>query len=255
MRAAGEVDDPEKARNLLASVEVPRRKSRRAPVDAGGGSSAALSASAGFPEAAAAAPPVSSVLLGSLDRCNLGAGVLADLGRALGDDYLAVVDANWSRTWVGWQSLVEYVCSQAWQGDEGYLDAVVPHVANVVKRFLMVAAQNSGVPGSDEERLRALSASGFRRGVGLTFGLNDCCADSLLQLLMAGGVLRPSITVEERRVACASFREYLLLDADEHVRPRDLRGQVCPEVHPSRINQCLWKPIVESQTFCLTTER
>ena len=94
----------------------------------------------------------------------------------------------------------------------------------------MLAVQNSDeVPGTEEERLRALEERGFKRGCGQTFGENNCCTDSFLQLLMDSGVLRRSITLDERRVACAEFRAFLLSDAEDRLRPRDLRGAVAPE--------------------------
>ena len=194
-------------------------------------SRARFRASSAAPAAAIVdAPAVSDVLKGSLDRCNLGVGVLADLERAFGDGYKGVIDAEWSRDWAGWRELAEYAMGQAWQSDEAYLEALIPQVAEVVKRFLMLAVQNSDeVLGSEEERLRALNERGFKRGVGHTFAENNCLTDSILQLLVASGVLRSSISVEERRVACAAFRASLLSDADERLRPRDLRGAAVPE--------------------------
>ena len=232
----GADEDAAKARAELAASAPPRQKSFHGVFSGGGslgaeGTKARSRASSAPPAAAVVhARAVSDVLKGDLDRCNLGVAVIADVERVFGAGHNAVIDAEWSRDWAGWRELVRCARAQDGQSEEAYLEAVIPQVAEVVKRFLMLAVQNSDeVPGTEEERLRALEERGFKRGRGQTFGDNNCCTDSFLQLLMDSGVLRRSITLDERRLACAEFRAFLLSDAEDRLRPRDLRGAVVPE--------------------------
>ena len=234
----GADEDAAKARAELAASAPPRQKSFHG-VGSGGGSfgaegTKARSRASSAPPAAAVvhARAPSDVLNGDLHRCNLGEGVIADIERVFGAGHKAVIDAAWSRDWAGWRELLRFARAQDGQtdDDEAYFQAVFPQVAEVVKRFLLLAVQNSAeVAGTEEERLQALEERGFQRGRGQTFGDNNCCTDSFLQLLMDSGVLRRSITLDERRLACAEFRAFLLSDAEDRLRPRDLRGAVAPE--------------------------
>jgi hypothetical protein len=74
---------------------------------------------------------------------------------------------------------------------------------------------------SDQENLWELEGSGLVKGCGEVFGENNCCADSLLQLLMWHGILSAAISKEQRQEACAGNRSALnVSDPALGLRPR-----------------------------------
>ena len=106
---------------------------------------------------------------------------------------------DWVSTWQGWQYL---------QSD---LETCVDDEEAIVKRcmqdFARITLQNQTVAGkSDAERRSELEESGIRIGVGLVHNNNECCSDSLLQLLASLDLVDRSFRHDPnaRRVACAS---------------------------------------------------
>ena len=82
-----------------------------------------------------------------LCRGNLGAGVWATLEREFGDRALEVVNTGWAKDWCGWQDLVASVAEFDDLDEEAFMERSLGLVADTVRRFLMLAAQNSdGVP-------------------------------------------------------------------------------------------------------------
>jgi hypothetical protein len=71
-----------------------------------------------------------------------------------------------------------------------------------------------------------LKASGKVIGDGELHGENDCCADSLLQLLAAHGfvpsVLSGNTGKASRRILCLACRQHLVQHEDERLHPRIL---------------------------------
>ena len=102
------------------------------------------------------------------------------------------------------------------------------YCTEAVRTFLLLAAQNADVRlRTDAERLNELQRGGLDRRVGRVWGRNDCCADSLLQLLIVHGILPEDISEPERDAACEANRFALVHGVGEN-RPRDLRGRDDP---------------------------
>ena len=70
-----------------------------------------------------------------------------------------------------------------------------------------------------QELLELAEEPGLREGLGKVFGHNECCADSMLQLLVAHGFLAaqsPSV----REHICAQNRHMLVTCTDQRLHPR-----------------------------------
>ena len=99
---------------------------------------------------------------------------------------------------------------------------------DVLVRLAQLASRNREDLRSaktDDERVFELRSDGWSFGKGEVWGQNDCLADSLLQLLVAHGVLDESISRDERREACRLNRCLLETSVDERLRPRSVYGQ------------------------------
>ena len=167
--------------------------------------------------------PVYDMLQEALVGGGLWQNVLAELERTLGNAASVHVNAQWSADWVGWGELLDAVCARG--GVEVSLEDRLERTAATLRKFLLLAAQNQRATvraQSDQQRWVQLEAQGFRRGTGKVWDQSDCCADSLLQLLMHTGVLDASITDAERRAACFANRQALL---GGPFFPRNLNGQ------------------------------
>ena len=161
---------------------------------------------------------------------NMGVGVIATLRRELGGRVAETVNESWSQEWYGWTELAGQISEVQGLADETLaLDLAVAFCSEKVRTFLLLVAQNADVAlRTDAERLEELRRDGFERRLGRVWGRNDCMADSLLQLLIAHGVLASDITEEERDTACEANRHELVHSTLPQRRPRDLRGRDDP---------------------------
>ena len=174
--------------------------------------------------------PVFEFLAGNVLLHDMGVGVIVSLQRELGDRAEQTVNESWSQEWYGWTELAGQISEvQGLEDETVALELAGLFCAEKVRTFLLLVAQNADVPmRTDEERLAELRRDGFERRVGRVWGRNDCMADSLLQLLMAHGVLATDITDVERDAACEANRRELVHSDLPNRRPRDLRGRDDP---------------------------
>ena len=106
--------------------------------------------------------------------------------------------------------------------------AQVQDVVNeYVQKFRRLVLQNSDAPmKTDQLRRQELTARGKKIGQGLVHGNNECCADSLLQLMAGYKFVPPEIgghmryAVNKRREACAACRFYLVNHDNPQLQPR-----------------------------------
>ena len=149
--------------------------------------------------------------------------VCAALHGVLGDAWWEVTSAQWSVDWAGWGQLLADVTQLRAQGAAVFSAAVLERTSTALRQFVRLAAQNEAAKvtwTSDEAALRRLRATdALFRGTGQVDGNNECCADSLLQLLMALSIL-PVLDIPQRREACAACRRHLVEHPDERLRPR-----------------------------------
>ena len=174
--------------------------------------------------------PVFEFLAANVLLHDMGVGVIVSLQRELGDRAEQTVNESWSQEWYGWTELAGQISEvQSLEDETVALELAGFFCAEKVRTFLLLVAQNADVPlRTDEERLAELRRDGFERRVGRVWGRNDCMADSLLQLLMAHGVLATDITDVERDAACEANRRELVHSDLPNRRPRDLRGRDDP---------------------------
>ena len=178
---------------------------------------------AGSAAPAPVATPVYDMLQEALVGGGLWQGVLAELERTMGRDASDHVNAQWSAAWVGWGELLDVVCTRG--GVQVSFEDRFERTAATLRKFLLLVAQNQRATlraQSDRQRWAQLEAQGFRRGIGQVWGQSDCCADSLLQLLVDTGVLDASITEAERQAACVANRQALCRGP---LFPRNLHGR------------------------------
>ena len=106
---------------------------------------------------------------------------------------------DWITSWDGWQ-----VASSIF--DTCHSDETSQEVAlQTIQEFSRISLQNVDVEAmSDDERKAELEAAGKYLGIGLVHGNNECCSDSLLQLLARCDLVSSHLTndVAARRVAC-----------------------------------------------------
>ena len=74
----------------------------------------------------------------------------------------------------------------------------------------------------DHEQLDGLRNAGFRRGVGETHGNNNCCSDSLIQILASASLIPAELVGRRiwRKELCVALRSSLCAQADEKLQPR-----------------------------------
>jgi len=114
--------------------------------------------------------------------------------------------------WAGWDQLVGEVLelSIGVTEEDVRLQLMLEALTKKMRGFVRIAADNAAMPVcSDEHRIAQLREHGWERKFGLTFGENNCLADSLLQLLVRCGVLSSEITEVQREEACAANRSSL----------------------------------------------
>ena len=134
-----------------------------------------------------------------------------------------MLNADWSAQWQGWKELKDQLLGADMRGD--FWEVAPNHTTQCLRQFLRLADQNKDVRAMTEEsRLEELKAMteeaplGLVRGTGSAFGRN-CCADSLLQLLIAEQFL-PPMTLTEREALCEGNRDALRGHENPDLRPK-----------------------------------
>ena len=129
---------------------------------------------------------------------------------------------DWVRTWAGWREAE----SRLAECDDDESRNIV--AAEYAQRLSRITSDNVRVVAkTDSARRRELRESGRHIGVGVVHGHNECCADSLLQLLAVRGFLPRDTAGDSRRArairkeACRRCRAYLVSHEDERLRPRE----------------------------------
>ena len=89
-----------------------------------------------------------------------------------------LLDVDWASTWRGWEEAASELETTS-------NDASINDVASdYVLRFFQLIMNNADLANtSDEIRRSQLQAAGKPVGRGLVHGHNECCADSILQLM------------------------------------------------------------------------
>ena len=147
----------------------------------------------------------------------------------------AILSSDWSWNWAGWDSRQSDGSSNPGDGEGLYqvLDAHRQHeegelatpllfaIHDVVRRHIRLAHANSAVKHlTDGQKEAALRRQGLKVGVGKVWGMNNCLADSLLQLLQENSIIARGVE-EDRKQACAALRtELLSLPENSPFRPR-----------------------------------
>ena len=188
----------------------------------------------------------------------IGQGILAQVEADLGDG-LERLNADWSFDWHGWTELIGQVAELATKRaksvaaceaealtvqslfeldhragefdaeievvERDFMDRATAFVNVMLRQFYVLSNQNAPIPGrTDRERCQELlSQMGLRREVGQVWGRNDCCADSLLQLLIKHGVLSDEINAASRGDACLANRRELWAASDA-LKPKAYDG-------------------------------
>jgi hypothetical protein len=193
-------------------------------------------------------------LISSLPHHDLGAGLIAQVQLELGQEQgIQRLNADWSGEWYGWTELIGAVselemertkcvaeCEAAAVGcarqaaelseltgvlDDNFLEQATALVQAKLRQFYILSDRNQAIPGrTDAQRCRELEAGhGLCRRRGDVWGRNDCCADSLLQLLIEHGVLARTIDAVQRNEACLANRN-ALCNGPAALRPRSYDG-------------------------------
>ena len=169
----------------------------------------------------------SDELIGLLQRGDIGEIIVDTVVWVLGGRGLALACLNddWSQGWHGWTELIDQIYDLSDVPDDVFLVQAMEYAQIKLRAFLVIAAQNRDIPGrTDDERLVEVRRQhGLRPGYGEVWGRNDCCADTLLQLLIEHGVLAGTITPAERDIACGLNRDALMISGHP---PRNYRGEV-----------------------------
>jgi hypothetical protein len=153
----------------------------------------------------------------------LAEGILVALQfeyKARAQEILAL-ESSWD--WAQWDELVEEIAVLGLSVEDPVFDGqVLACVRCKLRAHVRLASQNAHhVCKSDQEMLRELEDGGLGKGHGEIFGANNCCADSLLQLLIWNGILSSGISKAEREAACAGNRSMLnASDPALGLRPR-----------------------------------
>ena len=109
--------------------------------------------------------------------------------------------------------------------EDNFLEQARALVQAKLRQFYVLCDRNQPIPGrSDAERCRELERHhGVIRRKGCVWGRNDCCADSLLQLLIEHGVLPKTIDAGQRDKVCLENRR-ALWGGPAALRPRSYDG-------------------------------
>ena len=173
---------------------------------------------------------------------DIGHGLIAQLAIDLGEaDAAERLNADWSVDWHGWTLLIGQIAERhtdrvqklaLYRGaaeieriENEFMEQATGYVSTALRQFLVLSNQNSLIPGrTDSERQdELLSRYGLRKRYGQVWGRNDCCADSLLQLLIGHGVLNRTIDDRSRDGACLANRN-ALWDGPVELQPKAVDG-------------------------------
>ena len=124
---------------------------------------------------------------------------------------------DWVRSWNGWRNANCLL-------DDSSDDATSETIASdIIQDFSRISLQNVDIVAkTDAVRRREVEAEGKHIGVGLVHGNNECCADSLLQLLSHNGFASSLFmqNSDARRKACQALRAHLLHHSNPQLHPR-----------------------------------
>ena len=124
---------------------------------------------------------------------------------------------DWCTAWRGWENASRLL-------ENCHDDSTSEEIAlSTIQDFSRISLQNVDVQTkSDFERRQELEQEGKYIGIGLVHGNNECCADSLLQLLAKNGYVRRSFfqDTRARQMACQAFRAHLVHHDDATLHPR-----------------------------------
>ena len=128
-----------------------------------------------------------------------------------------MLSQDWVAEWRGWSRCRAVL-------ENCYDDKDAEEVAlTCIQDFGRISLQNVNIQTkSDAARKAELESQGKRIGLGLVHGNNECCADSLLQLLSSISMASPHLAydIDARKLACSSCRKHLIHHSNENVRPR-----------------------------------
>jgi len=147
----------------------------------------------------------------------------ARFGEGLAWEY---AESEWLVSWPRWEVFAEEVQIKLQSWEVGFaVIHVAPLVSNLIFALFRFAIQGArvGIELSDDAKLEELKAAGWDHRVGQVWGQNNCLADSLLQLMIARGVVPSGV---DREAACRANREQL--ENTEGLMPRTLDGGSCP---------------------------
>ena len=125
-----------------------------------------------------------------------------------------VLRQDWVKEWHGWQE-----AAPALEDD----DIAQRAALSSIQDFARISLQNVNVVGkSDAVRRAELQQGGKRIGTGMVHGNNECCADSLLQLLALHKYANASLSFDcvARREACRACRAHLVNNVNEELHPK-----------------------------------
>ena len=129
-----------------------------------------------------------------------------------------ILRADWVKEWNGWTDARKELML-----DEDLDDVDIVIASEYVQRFARLVMQNVHIEGkSDAVRRAELEGEGRIIGHGFVHANNECCADSLLQLLALRGYVVPQLAtnIKKRRDACRACRAFLNAHEDPKVWPR-----------------------------------
>jgi hypothetical protein len=228
-----------------------------------GAASGGASAARGRVARVVATPRVDTWLIDGIPCHAIGQGLVAQVVKELGEVVAVErLNASWSGEWDGWtllmgqiqeldahrdeavaeleRQLAEAVAGDDDDDDEGrvnelkacvvdaeqsFMDDAMECVQDRLRQFFVLSNQNVPIPGrTDAAKLKDLrERAGLHEGVGKVWGRNDCCADSLLQLLIEYGILEGAIDASAREQACLANRNALWAGPDA-LQPKAFNG-------------------------------
>ena len=155
---------------------------------------------------------------------NWGENILAQLSREYGHvPTMVMLNADWSRAWNGWEELrADLLVFDSLPDPDAFIEAAAMRTQSCLRQFLRLAINNRDVESLTEaQRLSQLREAPYHleKGCGSVHGRNDCCADSLLQLLVDAGFLS-NLSEPARERACLRNREALCQHENAALRPR-----------------------------------
>ena len=131
-----------------------------------------------------------------------------------------LLDVDWASTWHGWAEAASEL-------DITLDDASINDVASdYLVRFFQIIMNNADLASTtDDVRRSQLQAAGKPVGRGLVHGQNECCADSILQLMAHHALVPTNLKTQmpdatrARQAACAECRRRLVTHPNWDLRP------------------------------------